>query len=70
MNQNKKRTKWCPWNGCGMPNGAAMPVPVKCLNCECECTNVHKICPNCHSCLSCGRIGKKFFVKGQGENNL
>lgn len=60
-----KRLGYCPTNGCGMPNGAALAVPVICKNCgfgtyekPYTLTSFDKVCPNCHKCISCGRIAK------------
>jgi hypothetical protein len=58
-----KKAKWCPYNGCGMSNGAAQPVKITCKTCQTPHTNFDKLCPNCHTCFSCGRIGKKFYSK-------
>lgn len=60
------RKPYCPQNGCGMPNGAAPPSPVKCKNCghgtyekPYTLVNFDKVCPKCNHCISCGRIVKK-----------
>lgn len=68
-----KRAEFCPKNGCGMPNGAASPVPVICKNCgygsynkPYSLTNFNKFCPICFNCISCGRIIKK-KAKNEGK---
>ena len=65
-----KRKPYCPWNGCGMVNGAAPPVFVKCKQCNYGSDtktflllNTDKVCPKCNHCLSCGRITKKKFYE-------
>jgi rubrerythrin len=66
----KHKVKWCPQNGCGIFNGAAMPYPV--VTCKiCGLIKIMqdvKVCPSCGHCISCGRIIKKFFVKGNNDN--
>jgi hypothetical protein len=59
---------YCPWNGCGMPNGAAQPVPIIC-NCgyNGNLTSFDKFCPKCKRCLGCNRIIKKVWK--ENENN-
>jgi hypothetical protein len=64
---------YCPWNGCGMPNGAAPSHPMICKHCgfgkesyslqshQWKLTNFNKICPQCKKCTSCGRIAKKHY---------
>lgn len=65
MNQRNTRQikPYCPSSGCGMPNGAAMPVPVTCKNCQNPLTNMQKVCPSCHFCIYCVRISKKQYLK-------
>ena len=67
---------YCPKNGCGMPNGAAPPVPVWCNNCNFgqfdphqypikkpyTLTSFDKYCPKCKHCLDCGRLIKKVYL--------
>lgn len=62
------RKPYCPTSGCGMPNGAAPPCPVKCKNCgygtseePYMLTNMNRVCPVCKYCLSCGRKAKKYY---------
>jgi hypothetical protein len=66
--QMNQRKPYCPRNGCGMPNGAAPPCPVKCKKCvygkyekPYNLTNFDKVCPICNYCISCGRISKKDY---------
>jgi DNA-directed RNA polymerase subunit N (RpoN/RPB10) len=73
-----RRVPYCPKNGCGMPNGAAMPHPVTCKHCGntaaplrlsattepySPLTNHHKSCPRCHRCIGCGRVIKREYNK-------
>jgi len=58
----RKRASYCPWNGCGMPNGAMMPHPVICKVCGFKGFHLEKYCTHCHTCQSCGRIIKKFYL--------
>lgn len=64
----KSKVTYCPYSGCGRPNGASPAVPVICKNCGYGTydkpyllTNFDKLCKKCNYCLSCGRIGKKFL---------
>jgi len=54
---------YCPWNGCGMVNGAAPLCIFECLNCGHKWELTTKLCPKCHHCFMCGRIGKRFYEK-------
>lgn len=62
------KKEYCPYNGCGRPNGAAPSCPVICKNCGFGTyikpyvyTNFDKFCPKCGICMTCGRIIKKLF---------
>ena len=64
------RKPYCPWSGCGRPNGAAPPCPVICRHRTCgygtydkpyTLTNRDKVCPKCKYCLSCFRLSKKEY---------
>jgi hypothetical protein len=64
------RSQWCPNNGCGMVNGAAIASPRSedCPHCGYPAAQIvdgvlgrgltthHKFCPNCYRCLECNRI--------------
>jgi hypothetical protein len=62
-----KRKPYCPYNGCGMINGAAPPHIIHCKHCGFENISSYKygsqpkICPICNHCISCGRLAKKFY---------
>jgi hypothetical protein len=55
----KYRVSYCPYDGCGMSNGAAREYEVKC-KCGSTYGSFSKLCPTCHVCKGCGRLGKKF----------
>lgn len=64
----RPKVPYCPYSGCGMPNGASPPCPVICKKCgfgrlekPYTLTNFDKVCPMCKHCLSCGRISKKEY---------
>lgn len=63
VRKTRKSTKpYCPYNGCFMPNGAAMPTQRTCPTCKNEEMDTHsKYCKKCHRCPRCNRIIKKFY---------
>lgn len=61
-----KRKPYCSSNGCFMRNGAAPVSAETCKNCgtiynDSLNSSITKLCPNCHFCPMCKRIGKKYF---------
>ena len=57
----KSNKPYCPYNGCAMPNGAAMPLP-RVWKCGHKGDTWDKYCRECFLCTYCGRIIKRKYI--------
>ena len=63
----KNRKPYCSSNGCFMFECSSPSCPIKCPNCKFIYNGdlnkpTYKLCPKCHYCYLCNRIGKRFWI--------